>query len=244
MSKCIYLAWQDQTTRGWHVIGQLLRTNEGYEFRYTNGVKNILSFSALPSMPQHDGIYRSTELFSLFKNRLMPRSRPDYADYMNWLGINPEDPIDELEALAVSGGERETDFFRIIPVPEKNANGDYSFKFFVNGMSHASEEAINRVNALHNGDRLYLMHDFQNEKDKLAIAFRTEDPPCLIGYIPAYFTKVIHTMVNENKSNQIVVSVMQVNKDAPMQMRLLCEFSSASLNRPWEEYEDEFKLVT
>jgi len=54
MTKCIYLAWQDQNTRQWHVIGQLLRNDKGYEFRYTKGVKNIHSFSALSSMPEHE----------------------------------------------------------------------------------------------------------------------------------------------------------------------------------------------
>jgi hypothetical protein len=245
MTKCIYLAWQDQNTRRWHVIGQLLRFDEGYEFRYTIGVNNIPFFTALPNMPEHERVYRSLELFSLFKNRLMPKSRPDYSDYVRWMGIEQED-MDELDALAISGGERETDFFRIIPVPEKNAKGDYSFKFFVNGLSHMDDHVKERVRDLHKGDSLYLMHDFQNTEDQLALSVRTEDPPCLIGYIPAYFTKVIHKMKNEkeNAINEIRVNVVQVNEDAPIQMRLLCELSSSFLNKPWEEYETEFKLIS
>lgn len=246
MNKYIYLAWQDQNTRGWHVIGQLLRTDKGYEFRYTSGVKNISSFSALANMPEHEKVYSSPELFSLFKNKLMPKSRPDYTDYMSWMGIGKEDSVDELDVLAISGGERETDFFRIIPVPEKNAHDVYSFKFFVNGLSHMDDNAKQRVQKLNKGERLYLAYDFQNEKDHLALFLRTDAPPCLIGYIPAYFTKVIHKLKNENEneSNQILVNVVQVNKDAPIQMRLLCELSSSSLNKPWTAYEDEFQLVS
>jgi len=245
MTNCIYLAWQDQSTRRWHVIGQLLRSNEGYEFRYTYGVNNIPNFSALSNMPEHKKVYYSPELFSLFKNRLMPKSRPDYSNYLKWLGLKKEAiSVDDLDTLAISGGERETDFFRIIPVPKKNSSGTYAFKFFVNGLSHMTDEAKDRAQTLSKGDSLYLAHDFQNSEDSLALFLRTEDPPCLIGYVPAYFAKIIHKIKNENESNQIQINVIQINKDAPIQMRLLCEFSSPVLNKPWEDYEDEFKLIS
>lgn len=247
MTNYIYLAWQNQKTRRWHVIGRLLRTNEGYEFRYTQGVNNIPSFSALSNMPDFKEVYRSPELFSLFKNRLMSKSRPDYFSYLSWLGLKREGiSIDELDALAISGGERETDFFRIIPVPKENSTGSYSFMFFVNGLSYMTDSAKDRVQELKKGDLLYLVHDFQNKEDSLALFLRTEDPPCLLGYVPAYFTRVIHEMKTNKKieMSHFQVNVVQVNKDAPIQMRLLCEISSPFLNRPWEAYEDEFKLIS
>jgi hypothetical protein len=225
MIKYIYLAWQDQNTRRWHVIGRLSRTEESYEFRYTKGVQNIQNFVHLPTMSDHKKTYHSTELFSLFKNRIMPKSRPDYSNYISWMGLNTEN-VDELASLAISGGEKETDFFRIIPNPEKNDTDKYSFKFFVHGLSHMLDEAKQRAQSLSNGDTLYLMPDPQNNKDCLALALRSDDPPCLIGYIPAYLTKVI-----------------QVNKEAPMQMFILCELSSTFLDQPWEKYEEEFKLI-
>jgi hypothetical protein len=246
MNKHVYLAWQDQSNREWHVIGQLLRTDAGYEFRYTQGVQNVSTFSALSNMPDHHKVYSSSELFSLFKNRLMPKSRPDYSAYMSWMAIEHEGVlVDDLDALAISGGERETDFFRIIPTPEKNAKGDYAFKFFANGLSHMHDHVKERIKDLEKESPLYLAHDFQNKRDPLALFLRTDDPPCLIGYIPAYFTKVIHKIKNEkeSKSDAICVKVVQVNEDAPIQMRLLCELSAPFLNKPWEEYEDEFRLI-
>ena len=247
MTKQIYLAWQEQSNKRWHVIGQLLHNNKEYEFRYTNGVKSIPSFSVLPNMPEHDKVYRSPSLFSLFKNRLMPKSRPEYHDYMGWLGFNGENSTtNDLDVLAISGGERETDFFRIIPVPAINSVGDYSFKFFVDGLNLLDFNSKKRVLGLKKGDRLYLNHDFQNKVDRLALLLRTDDPPCLVGYTPGYFTKVIHQIKNENDDllETIRINVLQVNKDAPIQMRLLCELSSPLLNKAWEEYEDEFKLVS
>lgn len=246
MTKYIYLARQDQNTKEWYVVGQLLHTDEGYEFSYTKGIKNIPSFSAIPNMPEHDKVYRSPNLFSLFKNRLMPKSRPEYHDYIKWLGFEMSDPvISDLDVLAVSGGGRETDFFRIIPVPEINAIGTYSFKFFVEGLNFVDEQSKERVLSLKKGDPLYVNHDFQNHTDPLALSLQTDDPPCLIGYIPGYFTKVIYKLKNKDDLflQKISVNVLQVNKAAPIQMRLLCELSCPLLNRAWEEYEDEFKLV-
>lgn len=245
MTKVIYLAWQDQNNRSWHIIGQLLRNNNGYEFRYTKGVKNIPHFSALPNMIDQEKVYCSQELFSLFKNRLMPKSRPDYSAYMSWMSDTEKKLIDEMDTLAISGGEKETDFFRIIPVPQKNAKGNFAFKFFVNGLSHMTEDAKKRVQELKEGDFLYMGHDFQNKEDKLALFLRTEDPPCFIGYIPAYFASAIHNLKNEaiNEPNPFQVDVLKINKDAPIQMRLLCEFSSPFLNQPWEAYESEFEVL-
>jgi hypothetical protein len=165
---------------------------------------------------------------------------------LSWLDIGQGEEVDDLDALAISGGERETDFFRIIPVPKKNSRGKYSFKFFVNGLNHMDDNTKKRVLDLQKDSHLFLMHDFQNSEDRLALSLRTDDPPCLIGYMPAYFTKVIHKMKNENENefNKIQVNVVRVNEEAPIQMRLLCELSSSFLNRPWEEYEAEFKLIS
>lgn len=243
MSDHVYLAWQDPNSRAWHVIGKLWCSSEGYKFSYTLGVKNIPTFSALPSMQELNKVYSSPELFSLFKNRVMHKNRPEYPDYIRWLGIKHVDDVDELQTLAISGGERETDFFRIIPVPSKNNVGEYAFKFFVNGLSHMTEETRQRATTLNDGEALYLMKDFQNNKDQLALVLRTEDPPSLIGYIPSYMTKLIHKITDLNGNNAIAVKVAQVNKDAPVQMRVLCELSSSFFEQSWEKYEDEFRLI-
>jgi hypothetical protein len=247
MINCIYLAWQDQKTKRWHVIGRLSRIPEGYEFRYTKGVKKIPSFSPMPNMTNYEETYKSSELFSLFKNRLMPKSRPEYRDYMTWLGFEENNVVlDNLEVLAISGGERETDFFRIIPVPEKNHKGDYSIKFFVHGLSHMSDVAKQVMKNLNEGDSLYLAHDFQNKVDSLALILRTEDPPFIVGYMPSYFTKIIHKLGNGNNNllSSIKVNVLRVNKTAPEKMQLLCQLSGPFLDKSWEEYEEEFCVIS
>jgi hypothetical protein len=246
MDKYVYLAWQDPTSRRWHIIGQLKHVREGYEFRYTSGIKNIKESSVLTNMPEHDKVYRSPELFSLFKNRVMPKSRPEYSNYLHWLALDSanKSSTDDLDTLAISGGEKETDFFRIIPVPEKKSSGLFSFKFLVHGVNYLDEHVKERINNLNKDDRLYLMDDFQNEKDRLALSLRTVEPICIVGYIPAYLTNVIREMRKiEGSVNSMTVNVVQVNKDAPVQMRLLCEFSSPDLEKPWEQYAPEFEVL-
>lgn len=243
MTKCIYLAWQDQGTRSWHVIGLLRRTNEGYEFRYTQGVRNIENFSVLPSMPNYEQVYFSHELLSLFKNRLMPKSRPDYPMYISWMGFTNEN-VDELDALAISGGEKETDFFRIIPVPEKKDGGEYSFKFFVNGINHMPSQSQELIDNLKSDEQLLLLQDFQNQQDAFALMLRAAKPPVLIGFIPAYLTKIVSKLKEENGANSVKVSVAQVNKDAPLQKRLLCTLSLSYPIMTWDQYEDEFKTIS
>ena len=246
VNKYIYLAWRGPD-KNWNVIGQLLRKNNEYEFRYTKGIENVADFNAvLSNMPEHDKVYRSSELFFLFKNRLMPKSRPDYSSYLRWLDLEQQDDssVDDLDTLAVSGGERQTDFFRIIPVPEKNISGEYSFKFLVNGLSDSDDMVKNKVLSLKEGDSLYLVHDFQNKEDYLALSLRTNEPSYLIGYVPPYFGKIIHKIKDKNGANSIRVNVVQVNKDAPIQMRLLCELSSPFLSKPWEVYDSEFNVIS
>lgn len=41
--------------------------------------------------------------------------------------------------------------------------------------------------SLKKGDPLFIVHDFQNQKDTLALSLRTDEPACLVGYISAYF---------------------------------------------------------
>lgn len=245
MINCIYLAWQEPKTRSWHIIGRLTRKHEGYEFRYTKGLKEISSFSPMPNMTNYEETYKSCELFSLFKNRLMPKSRPDYKDYISWLGFENNDELDKLEVLGISGGERQTDFFRIVPVPEKNSQGNYAIKFFFHGVSHMSEASKQVIDKLNPGDVLYLAHDMQNKVDRFALLLRTEQKPSIVGYIPAYFNEVLNKLSDPNNGflNSIKVNVIQVNKSAPEKMRLLCQLSGPLLEKTWEECEDEFNII-
>lgn len=82
--KTLFLAWLDPISRYWFPIGRLTFDGGIYQFVYTQGVKEAqekCAFKPLSSFPRLDEIYTSTQLFPVFANRLMSRSRPDYSSF-------------------------------------------------------------------------------------------------------------------------------------------------------------------
>ncbi|MEG3979147.1 DNA-binding protein, partial [Microcoleus sp. herbarium8] len=88
--KTLFLAWQNPGSGSWFPIGRLTFNGKEYQFNYTNGVleaKLKCGFELLPSFPDFNNVYTSQKLFPLFSNRVMPRSRPDYPEFVQWLNI-------------------------------------------------------------------------------------------------------------------------------------------------------------
>ncbi len=115
----LYLAWQDQiASRRWFPVGRLDVDLDKpvYRFRYIQGAKEAQAtakFKPLPYFPAFEKDYRSSELFPLFCNALMP-AVPDFKIYLEQLGLDPSHG-DPIEILAVSGGQRVTDEFQVFP---------------------------------------------------------------------------------------------------------------------------------
>jgi hypothetical protein len=85
------------------------------------------------------------------------------------------------------------------------------------------------------------MPDPQNRHDTYAVALRTDDPVMIVGYCPRYLSQDFLSLLKTGTPDTPEVVVERVNKDAPMQLRLLCSFRT-----PWpagfepcsdEEYE-------
>jgi hypothetical protein len=224
--KVLYLAWQNPENRNWVPVGKLSFEDGVYHFVYTKGALRFANFIPFGRMSDRCAIYESKELFPLFANRLLSKSRPEYKDFLYWLKLRgPEE--DPLALLARTGGIRGTDSLMVFPCPEKTEEGTYHLHFFSQGVRYLPNEAIRRVNVLTPGDLLCLMPDPQNSNDPFAIALRTQDPPVIVGYTPRYLNRDFQVFLKESPSDTRVV-VERVNPEAPMQLRLLC-----SLTAPW-----------
>ncbi|MDJ0572893.1 MAG: HIRAN domain-containing protein [Pleurocapsa sp. MO_192.B19] len=225
--KKVFLAWQDSQSRHWFPIGKLTFDGENYHFVYIYGVKKAQAesnFKLLRSFPERDRIYKSSELFPLFSNRLMRSSRPDYQDYIQWLNI-PQNEDDPIAILARSGGRKATDTFEIFPCPEKNENGVYHLHFFVHGLRYMPECSIEKVKQLELKERLYLTRDFQNTYDSNALLLRTKERHNL-GYCPRYLAADIIEVLTQNPQ-LIEVRVERINfAPTPIQFRLLCNMTA------------------
>ncbi len=225
--KALYVAWQEPDTRRWVTVGRLTYEDGKYKFVYTQGAREARSFTPFGRMVDMDAAYVSDVLFPLFANRVLPKSRPEYGDYLRWLGLK-EHEHNELEVLARSGGLRATDTLEVFPCPEPTEDRNYEVYFFSHGLRHLQSQDQARVNELRAGERLYLMRDVQNDYDAMALLLRTGDPISSVGYCPRYYSGDFSRLLDSVGPDKVRVTVEQVNPDAPMQLRLLCKLSA-----PW-----------
>lgn len=225
--KTLFLAWQDPDSRLWFPIGRLTFEDDKYHFVYLQGAieaQKQCKFEPLLSFPELSKHYTSTELFPIFSNRLMPRSRPDYPKFIKWLNL-PEDEEDPIALLARSGGRRETDTLTVFPGPEPNEEGKYHIHFFSHGLRHLPEGSIERINCFQPGDKLLLAHEFQNPYDPKALTLNTEDH-YIVGYCPRYLGNTIFQLLSKDP-NRVEVLVERVNlTPTPLQFRLLCSMTA------------------
>lgn len=229
MSEGLIIAWQSPNTREWFPVGLLQYENNKYFFRYLNGARNVSKndiFVPFGKMGSLSKSYESDELFLLFKNRLLQKTRPEYKDYLDWLDLKQEE-ISPIEELARTGGIRATDSLQLFPKPLKKDN-KYEVYFFSHGIRYLVPSNIDRVKHLSKNNKLYLMRDIQNRFDSLALALRTEDPPEIVGYCPRIFVEDFNSLIDINSAENIDVSVEKVNMHAPFQLKLLCKLST-----PW-----------
>ena len=198
-------------------------SGDRYQFCYTVGAKKSRNFTPFGRMHELQKEYVSPQLFAFFANRLIPKSRPDYADFVSWVGLDllTDEP---LELLARSGGQRKTDNILIFPRPSRTRDGFYESYFFIHGIRHMPPTALDRVGSLVGGERLFPMFDVQNEYDREAVGVRTKDAPTLIGYCPRFLASDIGSLVEKQDNDSAMLRVVRVNKDAPVQFRLLCQF--------------------
>ncbi|MGB1109560.1 MAG: HIRAN domain-containing protein, partial [Gammaproteobacteria bacterium] len=171
--------------------------------------------------------YVSDELFPLFANRLLSKSRPEYSAYLHWLGLS-EASYDVLDELARTGGLRATDQLEMIPCPKPSLDQQYEVFFFARGLRHLTETSRLRCMELKPGDPLYLARDVQNAHDPNALLLRTAEPVAVVGYTPRYYSAEFSRLMDLVSPDHIRVEVLQVNYDAPVQYRLLCH-----LKAPW-----------
>lgn len=229
--RTVFLAWQDPSTRAWFPIGRLTEEQGVYQFAYLEGAKRAgedASFQGLSAFPDVERVYESDELFPLFANRLPRPTRPEYADFVQWLNL-PADEADPVALLARSGGRRATDSLEVFPCPVPDEEGNYHIHFLVHGLRHLPESSIERANSLHPGERLLLLHDLQNPTDCDALMLRTgadqERDEHIVGYCPRYLASDLHGVLENGAA--LRVQVERVNPPpAPLQLRILCSLTA------------------
>lgn len=234
----LYVFWQNPESRRWFPVGILNRTDQGFEFVYTRGAEEAVGFTPFGRMTDLYARYESRDLFPLFGNRLLSSKRPEYGQFIHWIAAEQQ-ASDPLVVLGRTGGRRATDSLVVYPKPEVNERDELELLFLCHGISHLPKDAADRVATMRAEDVLFPMLDIRNPHDPNAIALRTDDPAHLIGYVPRFFAKELRVCIEASRPGDARLSVVRVNPDAPLQLRLLCRFTSPWPNgfRPWDEPE-------
>jgi len=244
MANALLVAWRSGTPeRGWQPVGRLEHEGGVYRFVYTQGAKMLAEFQPFPQMENLEEIYESSELFPMFANRLLSKSRPEYEAYLKWGGFDPNNPPEPLSILGVTEGRRQTDSIEMFPCPAPDSAGCYVNKFFLHGLRRMPAPAQERINQLESGEELYLMPDFFNPNDSQAVALRpAKGDRFMIGYVPRYLARDVWKLLQACIPD-IKILVERVNKDAPLQQRLLCRMKGCWPNdfRPCDG--EEFRPI-
>lgn len=230
----LFVAWQHPVTRAFSPVGVLDRVVDGgFEFRYLPHAASVEGFAPFLNFPVYDEVYRSSELFPFFTNRVISSRRGDFHSMVEAIGLDgtPE----PYEILVRNGGIRATDTIEIYPEPQiDRRTGTITTIFLTRGIRHQGEAALQRLALLTPGDRLDLVAEPTNPSHSQAIQIQSAG--IVLGYLPNY----LHPILSEiYASHEVVtVTVVQANPStlAP-QMRLLCHLQGqwiSSLN-PFNE---------
>ncbi|WP_425267232.1 HIRAN domain-containing protein [Aeoliella straminimaris] len=220
--KALFVAWRpEKASSGWRPVGRLIHSDGLYRFCYTRGAQRE-EFQPFAGMKDLDQVYESESLFPIFANRLLPASRPEYEEYLRWSGFDPSQPPEPIVVLGVTEGIRKTDAVEVFPCPTPDSEGCYLNRFFLHGIRWMDHSAVERLETLRTGDRLYMMLDVQNPSDRNAVAVRTEHSSAMIGYVPRYLARDVKSLFGKCDTDIVNLEVERVNLEAPTQNRLLC----------------------
>lgn len=231
-TQSLFVAWHsEQPNPRWGPVGRVdsIYTGLGdpsYRFCYTNGARTLDGFQAFDGMEDFDEVYHSDTLFPMLVNRLLPKSRPEYKDFLRWNDFDPADPPEPLLLLQRSEGIKKTDSIEVFPCPVPTNQGEYLNFFFVHGMRfHLNKpETAEAVSQLHAGDRLNLRCEPENPVDPFAVAVDCGNVP--IGFAPRYLARDFSRLMKDCPSDTVKLFVQRVNPEAPFQQRLLCRMQA------------------
>ena len=228
--RALFVAWQDPASRRFFPVARLAQIAEDdcedcFEFVYIEAVNAARAegFQPFLSFPDFETLYRSRELFPMFANRLLPKSRPDFHEYIEQLGLPPA-TTSPIIILSRSAGRRVTDALELFPLPEFEADFGYRTWFWAHGLRHVPGLSMDRLNRLQAEEPLFPWCDTQNPVVSKAILLQTSDGH-RVGYMPTYLLEDASALQATCDISKIYVE--RVNSvEVPIQQRLLCRLES------------------
>lgn len=228
--QALFVGWQSQEDRAIYPIARLLLRTQGprYEFTYVHGVLDAMKHGFIPfrELPQLKRLYFFDHLPPLFTNRLMPHSRPEFAEHLEQLGLGsvlgrlPEPEV----ILARSGALKATDKLEVSAPPEfEAATRTWIYHGFARGVRHVpgAEESML---AVHVGDLLEIESDVAHIWDGRALLMLRSDRARL-GFVPNILIEDLGWL--KDHGVEVRAEVVKVNlSPVPTHQRLLVAFKA------------------
>ena len=216
----LYIAKMDPETGERITVGRVVKEHGGFFFQYTRGVLKSPGFVPFPQMPSLYAIYRSPELFPLFAKRILDKKRPEYLEYLGWLGIDvdhePLLPLSFGNTVSISFGNTVFDDTEVFPKPRRCEDGSYRIRFFgPPGPSRGRN--IKRTIEEVTKSGLCLIPHAHHEGFNADIYI--DDATCeWLGRMPRYLMKEYR-----KAEYTYTLKVVKINPDAPSQLRYMFE---------------------
>jgi hypothetical protein len=215
------LAWRDRQRRVIAPVGVLDHLPHGYRFQYLANVDATVSgLRPFVGFPDFTRVYTSNRLWPFFDLRVMDRKRPDFPEYVHWLGLS--ESASTLDILSRSGGEQKGDSVYLAEEPQVANDGVTEAVFLARGVRYALREhnTENVACSLRAGDSLVLVDDHTNEVNPAALLLATPEGAA-IGWIP----DLLIDYARQVRAGGGVVELLQNNLPAPWHARLLIRIS-------------------
>lgn len=234
----LLVLWQHHDTREFVPIGRFSNDGSTYTFRYTRAAAGVSDLRPLPGFDDLYQRYESDRMPAILAQRVMRRERPDYANYVTSLGLDPE-LATPWEQIVESGGHREGDTLQFMELPSIRA-GVASARFFVNGVRHIVSDATVSIRGrttvvtpdghelalagLAAGSRLVAAPEDDNISDPDAMIVVTVDGVPL-GWVPRALAPSIRELAADG---DVPLTVVRTGRpDGPAHQRLVVDMSVA-----------------
>lgn len=218
----LFLAWQSSIDHSWHVIGRLDQTEKRYRFVYTQGVMSARTFLPLLGLSDINKIYESEQLFPIFANRLLSRTRPEFSDFVRWLELDGK-TVTAMEMLARSEAIKVTDTFQVFPDVRSDEYGNCEVIFFAHQIPQFQDVEVLSQH-VQVGDALKLHVVNQNHRGENAVALCRRDSSVIVGYLPRYLAVGFSELLDK-RPGSLSIKIKQINQDAPRVYQILCSLS-------------------
>ena len=213
----LLFVWQgpEGSSRVRHTVAELLRAPDGTtKLRYLEGTEDLKrakaeGFVGFPAFRKLGHEYDQGVL-ETFLRRLPPRSRGDYARYLEQFRLQPGTEISDFALLAYTGAKLPSDGFSILnPLSDLTAPSEVLLE--VAGFRHTSEVPLDAISV---GMRATLEPEPDNPHDANAMVIRVDGKK--MGHVPRQQAAAIGNWLRNGQALQAHVERINGTPQRPL----------------------------